>query len=80
MLCTTSVANGIDHEPAFNCWVKKTLCRKDRIISKVKSKYLCTFHKFWIRIPKTVEKAYKIDQLTGTDFCTKAIEKEMLRD
>ncbi|GFH56846.1 hypothetical protein CTEN210_13322 [Chaetoceros tenuissimus] len=76
-LAEYAVANGIDHEPAFNWWVKKTLRRRDRIISKVKSKYWRTTHKFGIRIPKTVAEAYKIDQLTGTDFWTKAIEKEM---
>ena len=49
-----AVANGLDHEPAFNWWVKKTLRRRDQIISKVKSKYWRTTHKFGIRIPKTV--------------------------
>ena len=33
-----AVANGIDHEPAFKCWVLSILRRRDRIISKVKSK------------------------------------------
>ena len=76
-LAEYAVANGIDHEPAFNWWVKKTLRRRDRIISKVKSKYWRTTHKFGIRIPKTVAEAYEIDRITGTNFWTKAIEKEM---
>ncbi len=35
-LAEYAVANGIDHEPAFKWWVKKTLKRKQRIIGKVK--------------------------------------------
>ncbi|GFH55427.1 hypothetical protein CTEN210_11903 [Chaetoceros tenuissimus] len=76
-LAEYAVANGIDHEQAFNWWVKHTLCKCDRIISKVKSKYWRTTHKFGIRIPKTVKEAYEIDRLTGTNFWMKAIEKEM---
>ncbi|GFH50498.1 hypothetical protein CTEN210_06974 [Chaetoceros tenuissimus] len=76
-LAEYAVANRIDHEPAFNWWVKHTLCKRDRIISKVKSKYWRTTHKFGIRIPKTVREAYEIDRLRGTNFWTKAIEKKM---
>ena len=50
---------------------------RDKIISKVKSNYWRTSHKFGIRVPKTVKEAYEIDKETGTDFWTKAIEKEM---
>lgn len=77
-LAEYAVANGIEHEPAFNWWVPKTLRRRDRIINKVKSKYWRTTHKFGIRIPKTVEEAYEIDRVTGTDYWRKAIEKEMV--
>ena len=72
-----AVANGIDHEPAFKWWVPSVLRRRDRIIRKVKSKYWRTTNKFGIQIPKTVEEAYEIDRITGTDFWMKAIEKEM---
>lgn len=72
-----AVANGIDHEPAFKWWVPSVLSRRNRIIRKVKSKYWRTTHKFGIQIPKTVEEAYEIDRITGTDFWMKAIEKEM---
>ena len=71
-------SNGIDHEPAFNWWVHKVLRRRDRIINKVKSKYWRTSHKFGIRVPKSVAEAYEIDAATGTNFWTKAIEKEMM--
>jgi hypothetical protein len=47
------------------------------MICKVKSKYWRTTHKFGIRLPKTVEEAYRIDRETGPDFWRKAIKKEM---
>ena len=50
-LAEYAVANGMDHEPAFNWWVKKSLKRKDRIIGKVKSRYWKNTHKFGIWIP-----------------------------
>ena len=69
-------ANGIDHEPAFKWWAKKTLKRKDKMISKVKSKYWKSTHKFGIETPKSVPEAYRIDKETGTNHWTRAIEKE----
>ena len=71
-----ALANGIEEEPAFKWWARKVLRHRDRIISKLKSKYWHTSHKFGIRIPKTVDEAYRIDQQTGTDYWTKAIEKK----
>lgn len=72
-----ALANGIAEEPAFRWWVPSVIKKKDRLIGKVKSKYWRTTHKFGIRIPKTVEEAYRLDQETGTDYWTKAINKEM---
>ena len=43
-----TVANYISDEPAFNWWFKETLRHRDRIISKVKSKYWRTSHKFGV--------------------------------
>jgi len=76
-LAEYATANKIDHEPAFKWWVKSTLKRRQRMISKVKSKYWRSTHKFGIEIPKSVNDAYEIDRLTGTNHWTKAIEKEM---
>jgi len=72
-----AVANRIDDEPAFKWWVQETLKTRNRIIGKVKSRYWRTTHKFGIRLPHSVAEAYCIDKETGTDFWTRAIEKEM---
>ena len=76
-LAEYAIANGIDHEPAFKWWVRKTIKRKDRMISKVKSKYWKNTHKFGIQIPKSVQEAYAIDRETGTSHWSRAIEKEI---
>ena len=72
-----SVASEISDELTLNWWVTETLRHRDRIISKVKSNYWYTSHKFVIRVPKTEKEAYEIDRQSGTDFWTKAIAKEM---
>ena len=72
-----AVANRLTEEPAFNWWVPQTLRRRNRIISKVKNKYWRTTQKFGIKLPHSVEEALEIDRITGTDFWTKAINKEM---
>jgi hypothetical protein len=72
-----AVANRIAEEPAFKWWVSNVLRRRNRIISKAKSRYWRTTHKFGIRLPHSVEEALNIDRITGTDFWRKAINKEM---
>jgi hypothetical protein len=76
-LAEYAVANNIDHEPAFNWWVHHTLKVRDRVIGKVQSRYWRTTHKFGIKLPKTVEEAYRIDEETGTTFWREAIDKEL---
>ena len=78
-LAEYAVANRIEDEPAFNWWVSHTLRKQNRIISKVKSRYWRTTHKFGVKLPKSVEEALEIDRLTGTDLWAKAINKEMSR-
>ena len=78
-LAEFAVANRIADEPAFNWWVPHTLRKRNRILSKVKSKYWRTSHKFGIRLPHSVEEALEIDRITGTDFWAKAINKEMTK-
>ena len=61
-LAEYAIANNIDEEPAFNWWVKHTIKKRDVIISKVKTKYWRTTHKFGIRVPKDVDEALRLDQ------------------
>ena len=72
-----AVANKIAEEPAFAWWVRDTLRRRDRIISKVKARYWKRTHKYGIELPKTVKRALEIDAETGTTFWRDAIDKEM---
>ena len=69
------MSNEISDEPDFNRWFKETLIHRDRIISKVKSKYCRISNKFGIRLTNTVKEAYETDRQSGTDFWTKAIAK-----
>ena len=72
-----AVANRIADEPAFKWWVPYVLHKRNRIISKVKSKYWRTIHKFGIRLPHSVDKALQIDAETKTDYWRKALNKKM---
>ena len=64
-------------EPAFRWWVNHVLKKKERLVSKVKSKYWRTTHKFGIRIPKSVEEAKRLDQMNGDNLWWNAICEEM---
>ena len=58
----------IDHELAFNWWVKHVLKKKDRIIAsirKLKTRYLKKSHKLVIEHPKTVEQTLALDAKNG---------------
>ena len=76
-LAEYAVSNKLDSEPAFAWWVYDVLRRRDRIISKVKSRYWKRTHKYGIELPKTVKRALEIDAETGTTFWKDAIDKEM---
>ena len=59
-----AVAQGIDHEPAFNWWVKHVLKKRERIIANIRkqqTRYLTKSHKLGIELPKTVEQSYALD-------------------
>ena len=74
-----TAANRLSDEPAFKWWVLTVLRKRNRIVSKVKSRYWKATHKFGIRIPKTVQEALAIDEETGTDFWKRALNKEMTK-
>ena len=72
-----AVAAKIAMEPAFTWWVPYTLKKRNRIISKVKSKYWLRTHKFGIQIPKSIEEAKHLDQENGDTLWWEAICNEM---
>ena len=72
-----AIAAKIAMEPAFAWWVPYTLKKRNRIISKVKSKYWLRTHKFGIQIPKSVEEAKCLDQENGDSQWWEAICNEM---
>jgi len=76
-LAEYAVVNKIEDEPAFAWWVPYTLKKRDRIISKMKTKYMQTTYKYGIKIPKNVEDAYKIDAENGNTMWTDSIIEEM---
>ena len=72
-----AIANQIDEEPAFAWWIEKLIRKRNRILSKIKSKYWQRTHKFGIRIPKSVEQAIAIDKQNGNSLWWDAICTEM---
>ena len=68
---------GLNEEPAFAWWTSTALKKRDKMISRVKSRYWKTTHKLGIRLPKSVQEAFELDRLNGNDFWRAAIEKEM---
>ena len=76
-LAEYAVQARLAEEPAFAWWVPHTLRKRNRIISKLKSKYWVRTHKFGIRIPKTAAEARQIDAENGNTLWWDAILKEM---
>jgi hypothetical protein len=74
-----TVSNRIAEEPAFKWWVSNVLKCRNHIISKVENCYWPPTHNFRIKLPHSVEEVLEIDQITGTDFWHKAINKEMAK-
>ena len=51
-----AVASHIDQEPAFAWWVPHVIRKKEAVMSKVKSAYWLTTHKYGIKYPKQLKK------------------------
>ena len=64
-------------EPAFAWWVPYTIKKRSRIIKAMGKRYFRTEQKFGIELPKTVKRAYEIDDETGTTYWRDAIKKEL---
>ena len=56
------VANQIAEDLEFSWWVPYTLKKSNRIISKVKTKYWRTNHKYGLRLTKCVTEEMQIYQ------------------
>ena len=68
---------GIADQPAFAWWVPYVIKKRNRIISRTKSKYWTRTHKFGIKVPKSVQEAKDIDDANGNTLWWDAICKEM---
>jgi len=77
-LAEYTVVRGIADRPAFKKWSKFVLRKRDRYIERVKSRYWRTTHKLGIRLPHSVEEAYRLDEENGNNLWRDAINKEML--
>eukprot|EP00978_Attheya_sp_CCMP212_P009846 scaffold23446_cov77-Attheya_sp.AAC.1 len=64
-LAEYAINSKIDDEPAFAWWVPYVMKKRDRIISKVKSKYWARTHKYGIRVPNHIKEAKEIDLENG---------------
>mmetsp|Transcript_44940 Transcript_44940/g.109124 ORF Transcript_44940/g.109124 Transcript_44940/m.109124 type:complete len:481 (-) Transcript_44940:1244-2686(-) len=72
-----AVSRGIEDEPAFAWWVPYVLKKRDRIISKLRTRYHKTTHKFGIELPKDLEHAYRIDKANKNSLWHDAVSLEM---
>ena len=68
-----SIVHGIDHKPAFNCWVKQNSCQHQKAANLI---YLKKSHKFGIELPKTMEQTLALDAKNGNTLWADAIFKE----
>ena len=55
------VVNKILEEPAFAWWATWVICKRDRIIKKIKSRYCARTHKYGVLLPKSVAEALCVD-------------------
>ena len=67
----------IDNLPAFAWWVPHVLKKKERIISKLKTKYWQRTHKYGIRIPRNINEAIRIDKDNDNTYWMDAVRMEM---
>ena len=77
-LAEYAVQARISEEPAFAWWCPYVLRKRNRIISKLKSKYWQRTHKYGIRVPHSVKEAIAIDQANGDTLWQDAINLEMV--
>ena len=64
-------------DPAFAWWIQNVLAKRNRIIGKLKSKYLVQTHKFGVKISKSVQESKAFYEDNGNTLWCDAICKEM---
>ena len=77
----------IDHEPAFNWWVRPVLKRRAKIVASVRGRaklardktkgYNKRTSQFGIEVPRTVAEAVKLDEANGNTLWQDSIAKEV---
>ena len=73
-----AVAHGYSQQPAFRWWVNTVLRKRNRLISKVKTRRQRKGNmKFGVIVPTTVEEALALDKANGNTLWADAIAKEM---
>ena len=72
-----AIQNHLQDDPAYSWWVPYVERKKERIISKLKSKYWERTHKYGVKIPKSVKEAYSIDNENNDTMWADAIREEM---
>ena len=77
-LAEYAVQARISEEPVFAWWCSYVLRKRNRIISKVKSKYWQRTHKYGIRVPHSMKEAIEIDQTNGNRVWQDATNLEMV--
>lgn len=71
--------NKLSDEAAFSWWTPFVIRKRDRIISKVKSKYWGRTHKYGIKIPKSMDDARRIDGENKNTLWQDAVKEEMTK-
>jgi hypothetical protein len=72
-----AIAKRIDDEPAFKWWVPYTICKRDVIISAVKSRARKTTHKYGDELPTSVAHAKRLDAQNGNNRWITTLQLEM---
>ena len=67
----------IDDELVFAWCITYVQKKREIIRSKVKSKYWQRMHKYGIRLPNPVKKAYELDEENKNKLRRKGIEEEI---
>ena len=73
-------ANNIDYETAFASWVPYIFKKRDMIITKAKTKYWRTTHKYGVSLPRTETEALELNIQTGQPLWENATKKEIIKE